>query len=1413
MASLATYQARLLDYQSRLTAPVNTTGAKAEGGVDSIASYIPPSPYAPTSSLTPPSVYTVIANQLALVTKAAQDALKPPIAAVDYGGKAEYLAAQQQQKVDSLSALNAIRLGRNETRDWQEQAQLLLDRAQPGDAAASQELDRLLAEMRAQQLATAGVGFNKALFEKAQKRWQDHANFTVSAWDEQLRLLNDFFFMDKSGNIIKARSVEKSEAGAKFLESKEFLAAAHEYQRLFGSGLNQGAVYKTGAVFNEIAEGQRKFLYDTEQAVVARRVSAAEASGDDKAARGIQAEWDAQRFLWEASIEDIDPATTSMKTVRSDDGGFQQVRRTPTEEWAFRQQQYIEEMTRQYSAYKSSLVNARDKGELDPSPAQMTVVSAARALGIKDAFSPLAVQPIVQYAMQEWDRKHGPTFFGGKGPRPTYSSDRQSALARVQYEKSLYDALATPMPGILEQAFKIPLVKPIFTLILSPFGLIGSGAKVIASAMAGTPSELIMTAGHLDLTRFPPQQRKQMADEINKLYIDPTFRANVLAGLDSRGRFVSEAQFRAYAQETVTMQIATEWVKTPAGQRWLNDNPDQHIAAYGINSGRTPAERQRLYDELKRFYDQTHQSGPYAWRADKIWDGIEALSDFGMEPFSPDSQIANFLAGVLLDPLNVAPLNVLKYGTRARFLGEELRGAGVLQKITAPGRFATIPSTQLARFEFSAAIKARKLVLGDWDAVAQEAMARMGGLVTPSGIEREVAKAAERLGLTKASQDTKSLLSLAEEAVLRHYSANGVEVALSATESAVRFSERQAAELAEREAKSAALRELEVTQAKREAAAARASEAGLARTRVARAAETEKLQAVVAAERKVAVPVEPVVPGSLGEKLQAGLPGRTQPYFVKDVAKAAQANKFIGAGSAGSSTADYARVLGSDTRFVAGDTVFISANGARKGRVPVTKDGVLTPGYRAIDDAIAARSTIITDIPANRNAYNIGEREVADYLTKRGYIEVSPGKWQSAAAGPPLVRGRGAAARSPAAVEAQVAVKSARERLAALMLEYEATLKEWALDPKVDRYNATQALHARFTAANRAVEIADGRLHMATLLDDAQAAKVAESAGPSALRSDHTPEHLVDNPALPTGSFLDDEVRVLEDALLDGIRRDDAIAAFVAKHGAELAKSTALKAELALMRAGVEAGFKTASETLNRFVTLTLRYGNMTLSDAKALERVVASLLVSPHGQSLVARLGRLVGDDLWASRLGQYLENEAFFKTALGPRPSTRVLQSTRITSAQEALRILTKMPEDEWLIREMARAKQALAEATTIQERQAARIRIRDADRGLRVVRVSKTGGSYVDFDMRGRFARRISKAGLPRAVGVFPRNSVAPWVPSRSAVTAARGQAEYAAYRSAVVDDTLGKVRMVGDVSATYLEHRVAIHAVMD
>jgi hypothetical protein len=116
----------------------------------------------------------------------------------------------------------------------------------------------------------------------------------------------------------------------------------------------------------------------------------------------------------------------------------------------------------------------------------------------------------------------------------------------------------------------------------------------------------------------------------------------------------------------------------------------------------------------------------------------------------------------------------------------------------------------------------------------------------------------------------------------------------------------------------------------------------------------------------------------------------TNPYFSKDLAKAKQANKFIGRGSLASSTHKYmvaAGDLANCGNYVSTDIIFVSAEGLRRGRLDVN--------FEELSKATLAGVTFVTDDEYNRTRpYNLGEREVAQFLTNARYYDTGKGIWK-----------------------------------------------------------------------------------------------------------------------------------------------------------------------------------------------------------------------------------------------------------------------------------------------------------------------------------------------------------------------------------------------------------------------------------
>ena len=109
----------------------------------------------------------------------------------------------------------------------------------------------------------------------------------------------------------------------------------------------------------------------------------------------------------------------------------------------------------------------------------------------------------------------------------------------------------------------------------------------------------------------------------------------------------------------------------------------------------------------------------------------------------------------------------------------------------------------------------------------------------------------------------------------------------------------------------------------------------------------------------------------------------SNPYRFKDARKFEDITKFIGRGSEESSSNKYAKALSpiaNTGKYVSTDIVGISVEGLRKNRIPFDENEVLL--------AIKAGATIITDRQSDRErVYNIGEKELADFLYHNAYTE------------------------------------------------------------------------------------------------------------------------------------------------------------------------------------------------------------------------------------------------------------------------------------------------------------------------------------------------------------------------------------------------------------------------------------------
>ena len=104
-------------------------------------------------------------------------------------------------------------------------------------------------------------------------------------------------------------------------------------------------------------------------------------------------------------------------------------------------------------------------------------------------------------------------------------------------------------------------------------------------------------------------------------------------------------------------------------------------------------------------------------------------------------------------------------------------------------------------------------------------------------------------------------------------------------------------------------------------------------------------------------------------------------YGRKDLRKFLACNKIISRGVKGSSSDRYSKMsIANIGNYDDLDVVGISVNGKRKNRISLN--------YKEVEKALKVGCTIITDNKKDRlRDYNVGEREIAQYLCDNGYKE------------------------------------------------------------------------------------------------------------------------------------------------------------------------------------------------------------------------------------------------------------------------------------------------------------------------------------------------------------------------------------------------------------------------------------------
>jgi len=164
---------------------------------------------------------------------------------------------------------------------------------------------------------------------------------------------------------------------------------------------------------------------------------------------------------------------------------------------------------------------------------------------------------------------------------------------------------------------------------------------------------------------------------------------------------------------------------------------------------------------------------------------------------------------------------------------------------------------------------------------------------------------------------------------------------------------------------------------------------------------------------------------------------------------------------------------------------------------------------------------------------------------------------------------------------------------------------------------------------------------------------------------------------------------------------------------------------------------------------------------------------------------------------------------------PTMEELHSPRVSVSQRALELLNAMSEEEWLHRELIRARRARDMAIDRNVRNAAIKRAQNAEKALKVIEVMKSGGkkSFIPPKAKATFQSTIRSVVGARAIAIFSPKSISPFLPNAAAARTEQARSLYRLWRNAPVDSSLSNARVPGEVSAVYKAHGPAMEAYMD
>lgn len=1176
--------------------------------------------------------------------------------------------------------------------------------AKAGDAAAALKLEQWVREARDGQIKNPD-SLDRDMIVAIDEAYNAHIKKVSATFAGLVDKLKGLYVLDKNGNLVKPKNEQAAKQASVLYDSPDFQMWQKEYIRLNGADGKQGSIYDWVKYRDAIAVAQREKLWKNAQNLIFKSID--DGRNEDAKSASAQKNLLLDPNLAEMYKKTIDPTKTSTYLrVNGDTGKLESHTRTVEEEFQYQKGKYIAELQRQYGEFKNQQIGQQARArslfaELNSADSRVDrkfAQDAQQAMldsGITDEGDLRAsgkLEVVIKTAVSNWVRDNLKSFLSPRqislldqDGRPrvltseyalSSSPEYQRFLkARAEAEKRFYVMFNSEKPGFLDTVMETP-AGGVLNVLGAGMGAIGAGAKVGMSVLTGKPGEFLLAGRNYGVDDLPPQVRRQINDEASRLASDPSFIGRVQSGFRKK---LSKSDIYDQALAQALESVGKPWLgNTEDGRNWANSK-NLFEGGAGFTHGRNASDAARIQDSLKTFTQQFYEQGGKG----DLGAIIKGLSEYGSLPFTPDSSLANLIAGIGLDPTNAIPLKATTWWKRVQYAMETTQDAGLIRKATLGTiNFLKVTEPEL-RFEtkFKAALKEINSGV-DPTTVVENMKMELMKIKEPTTQVSRAKEMLKKAGIDPLTPSGRQLYTFVEENLVDMLHKANVDYQDVASQVKKMEDVRIATEAVEKAKAAGDIDAADARLIEREKSVKSAVESQRAEAVAARNAEVAKLAQRVADEKGYkGLAIERIDQSKIGP---AGRGGRE-----------------VGA--------QYDKVTGK----IRIDEAVLQRKFAEKSW---TKPADIGGGHR------------VAALPAD--AFPTYESFKKFAMEHEYQHSVHP--------------------------------RFTNEPLRV----YEQRINELALTGK-----RAAPIPADIQKAYDAGDVAAGQ----ALNREVAFARGGTRVSGGAVK--------FPGPIFKSKTDVDELMTGVNEARL---RLTDENGVFHPILDQSMVTPTTRAAEVDLMNSLTAAVFKMRD----------LPWSATVERDIAAAVDIVRQI---SNGPELLVKLSDSLGRDLQALR------------AASPPSPVASAIRDARVSMAQKALEIASKMTEEEWLTRELQRARAALKVAPH-DAREAALRRVKVADRSLKYVTLEKAGHTHVSWNERDRFVRRVTSVVGRQASETFSPKIISPYASSEAGAEIEQARQLHRRFLTAERDET-GGVAYSREASDTYRLNGVHLEKILD